>query len=444
VSNLLHQPEYLATFDRLSYFLGLLTGALLIWLLGKLRPLFSRFLSAAKSQQKTSRQGRRLGDEVRLANDTLRLSQGWHIAAPLFSLDEILIPPCVLAPPVPPMAYEPPPSEDVTDWALPYLPDWPELASFYGAPSLDLAEALLGGANLAVIGQPGCGKTVALAHLAIRIIQGDHPDDGQGDLVPLLLHIADLSLFSQDPDSEKTLSDPFTVLLRAVSGYVSSIPRRRLPGFLQSILKQGRALLILDGLDELSPWLLEEATRFLVRLLEKHPTLRVVVAATPGNLGDLLSMGFQTLPLASWNQEQRAVFIKRWSDLWNRFVDQPGKPETSAADPLLLSGWLANNSANLTPLELTLKVWAAFAGDSLGSSPMAAIEAYLRRMTARQPDKHRLALEQLASQMVLGMQPVIDITSAQRWLGGADLISRENEPSPRQANVDANGPASPQ
>jgi hypothetical protein len=82
---------------------------------------------------------------------------------------------------------------------------------------------------------------------------------------------------------------------------------------------------------------------------------------------------------------------------------------------------------------------------------MSTIEAYLRRMTARQSDKNRLALEQLASQMVLGMQPVIDIAGAQRWLSGTDLISQENatalgdtkisgnEPTSRQAPVRARG-----
>lgn len=442
MSNFLRQPEFLLNFDRLSYFLGLLTGAILIWLLGKLRPLFSRFLAAARNQQQTSRQGRRLGEEIRLANDTLRLSQGWHLAAPLFSLNEILIPPCVLAPPVPPMAYEPPPSEDVTDWAVPYMPDWSELASFYGAPSLSLVEALQGGANLAVTGQPGSGKTVALAHLAIQIIHRDNRASGLADFVPLLLHIADFSLFSQNPETEKSFGDPFSALLHAVSSLVSPRTRKRLPGFLQSILKQGRALLILDGLDELSPRLMAEATRFLAGLFKKYPDLRVVVAASPNNLGELLSLGFQTLPLAGWNQEQRTIFIRRWSDLWNRYVSGPGRTETLAADPLLLTGWLANNSANLTPLELTLKVWAAFAGDSLGPGPLATIEAYLRRMTARQSDKNRLALEQLASQMVLGMQPVTDIVNAQRWLGGTDLISRESESKLQQASATTNDPAS--
>ena len=145
---------WLRYFDRTSFWLGFLASTLFWWLLGRFRPLFARLFAHLKAQAHAARQVRSTGDEIRLGNDVLRLAQGWHLAAPLFSLDEIGIPMSLLAPAVPPIAYEPPASEDLTDWALPYMPDAPELASFYGAPTLSLAEALQDGANLVLIGQP--------------------------------------------------------------------------------------------------------------------------------------------------------------------------------------------------------------------------------------------------------------------------------------------------
>jgi len=176
-----------------------------------------------------------------------------------------------------------------------------------------------------------------------------------------------------------------------------------------------------------------EITQYLSILFEQFPDLRIVVAASPDNLGGLLSIGFQSLPLVSWNQDQTATFIHRWSHLWKRYVETPESSKPRLTDSLLLIGWLTNNSVNLTPLELTLKVWSAFAGDSIGPSPTAAIESYLRRLTVKQPEKNRLALEQLASQMVLAMQPIIDIKSAEKWLGGAEIIDLENAPPSEQA-----------
>ena len=57
-------------------------------------------------------------------------------------------------------------SEDAVTQTLPYLPGWPELAAIYNAPTLTISQALSGGSNLVLIGQPGVGKTVAVAHLA--------------------------------------------------------------------------------------------------------------------------------------------------------------------------------------------------------------------------------------------------------------------------------------
>jgi len=425
-------PNFLTSFDQISYLLGLLTGALLTWLLGKLGPLLTRAFTAIKKQSQISRQARRLGDEIRLANDILRVSQSWHLASQLFSLDEIVIPPRVLAPPIPPMAFEPPPSEDITDWAIPYLNDWPELASYYGAPSLSLAEALSGNANLIVTGQPGAGKTVALVHLATQIIRRESLPNNLFNLNPLLLHVANLSPTYKLPELEENQLEPFDVLLKAVSGLATSISKKHLPGFLRTILKQGRAVLILDGLDELPPSLVLEISEFLSRLIEQFPDLRIVVAASPDNLGGLLSLGFQPLPLVSWSKDQTATFIHRWSHLWKRYIEAPDSSGPSLSDPLLLIGWLTNTSFNLSPLELTLKVWAAFAGDSLGPSLIATIESYIRRMTAKQPEKNRLAIEQLASQIVLATQPIIDIESAEKWLGGTEMVDLENVTSSEQ------------
>ena len=284
--------SWLRYFDRVSFWLGFVAATLFWWLLARFRPLFARLFAHLKAQAQAARQERSTGDEIRLGNDVLRLAQGWHLAAPLFSLDEIGIPARLLAPAVPPMAYEPPASEDVTDWALPYTPDEPELASFYGAPALGLAEALQDGANLVIIGPPGAGKSFALAQLACQIIRKGSGTEHLGVSVPLLVHVANLDLApaaNQPPDE---------ILLNAVSAYASSIRAKRFPVVFRVMLKQGRLLLLLDGLDELSSSQLSVATDYLKRLLEQHPNLRLVVAAHPGNLDGLTGLGFQVLALA--------------------------------------------------------------------------------------------------------------------------------------------------
>jgi len=74
------------------------------------------------------------------------------------------------------------------------MPSWPELAAVYNAPTLTLAQALSGGANLVVIGQPGIGKTVAIAHLASQAANRSEELGPLKDAIPFLIHVADLKL----------------------------------------------------------------------------------------------------------------------------------------------------------------------------------------------------------------------------------------------------------
>jgi HEAT repeat protein len=411
----------LRNFDRLSFWLGFLAASLFWFLILRFRHTFAQWWEKQRLQARANRSGRTQVDEVRLGNDTLRALQSWHLAAMLFSLDEILVPPRLLAPDLPPLAYEPPHSEDITDWAIPNLPDWPELASYYGAPWLDPVEALQGGVNLAIIGQPGSGKTVALAYLARQFIH-KAPETGKlAHLTPVLLHAADLVLPPPNP------ADPLTSLHPPLFISAKSIPAKRLPAFLQSLFEHGRVLLLIDGLDELPPSQMDGVTQYLEGLLEKYPHLRAVVAAAPDQLGDLPRLGFSPVSLSSWDAAQRALLITRWGDLWNKFIAPRMSVKGPTTNPLLVLGWLLNNTQNLTPFELTLKTWAAFAGDSLGASPQAAIEAYLRRMLVGQPPKNRQALEQLAGQMILNLQPVPGQRQAETWLGGADITTAGSE-----------------
>jgi HEAT repeat protein len=424
--------NWLRYFDRVSFWLGFLAATLFWWLLGRFRPLFVRLFEHLKAQAEAARQERSTGDEIRLGNDVLRLAQGWHLTAPLFSLDEIGIRSSLLAPAVPPMAYEPPASDDITDWALPYIPDEPELASFYGAPTLGLAEALHDGANLVIIGQPGAGKSFALAQLACQVVRKSPSTEHLAGVVPVLVHVANLDLAPSGAQA------PDEALLSAISAFTSSIRPKKLPVVLRGLLKQGRLLLLLDGLDELSPLELDLAKDYLKRLFEQHPKLRLVVTAHPGNLDGLTTLRLQVVALSSWGQAQRSDFISRWSALWQRYIAASSQ-DKSPVDPLVLVGWLLNNTARLSPLELTLRVWAAFAGDSLGPSPLAAIEAYLRRMTADQPTKNLAGLGQLAAQMVLAQRPVIERKNAENWLGGAETLQQASIPetTPETASVTA-------
>ena len=115
-------PYWLRYFklDRPSFWLGFLAGALIWWLLGKLRPLLGELWHAAIQRLRTARQDAMIDAEIRFRNDTIRYAQHQHLASPLFSLDEILLPPKVLAPPPPVEPEATPPFYDISISCLIY------------------------------------------------------------------------------------------------------------------------------------------------------------------------------------------------------------------------------------------------------------------------------------------------------------------------------------
>jgi HEAT repeat protein len=125
--------------------------------------------------------------------------------------------------------------------------------------------------------------------------------------------------------------------------------------------------------------------------------------------------------LAAWSAQRRLHFARQWGQLWSRSVAFEAKSQNSldATDPVLLDTWISLNTDNLTPLELTLKVWAAYAGDWLGETSIDAITAHIRRLApANTP---AAALETLAMQVMLTAQPVFDPRRARAWVKDFEL-----------------------
>jgi HEAT repeat protein len=406
-------------FEPYSFFIGFAVGILFWALLGRMRPLVGEWREGVAARREEAQVRRSSGIEDNHRRITLRRAQGMHLAAPLFALDEILVPPVLIAPPARVEPNGPLIGEDIVTQTLPYLPAWPELATIYGAPKLTIPKALSDGGNLVLIGMDGTGKTVALAHLATLAANRDPRLGALSEIVPFLVHAADLSLPVNDP---KDILNP---LVDAASQHVSFLELGRVEGFIQYTFKNGRALLLLDGYDELAPNGQQTLVDFLKTLLEVYPLTRVVATALPEQIGGLIGLGFAPVALMGWDARRQEEFIRKWGEQWARFVTTETWAQTAheSIDPLLLDAWLAFGNQNLTPLELTLKVWGGFAGDSLGPRVTDAIASHIRRVAPA--DTPVAALETLAMQVILNAQPVFDPRKARDWVKSFEPVEEK-------------------
>jgi hypothetical protein len=303
-------------------------------------------------------------------------AQTLHLARALFLLEDIAVTPRVLAPPFSADPTRTDPRPESTLAVIPNLPDWVTLSGIFQTPSLTLPEALATGPNLLLTGEPGTGKTTALAYMAVVTSQRSENAGPFASHAPFLIHAADLRL---DHWGGK---DPLDPLIAAGRPTVSGGMGGRLDGYVRQAFRQKNALLLLDGLDELS---LDETSRvagWLAALQDDHPEARIIAAGPARGYDGLVAQaGLAPAALAPWSDYDQRSFLTRWAGAWQRDI-APKLPKGRLVDvdPALISGWITGSVRGTSPIELTMRVWASYAGDIRGIGIAPTFDSYLARV----------------------------------------------------------------
>ncbi len=406
--------------DPYTFIIAILLATIFWWLLSKARPLWSEARKSLAQRSETAQARRSTTIEQNYRRITFRRAQAMHLAASIFPLNDILTEPLLITPPVSLDPGVPPIADDLVTQTVPYLPAWTELAAVYKTATLTVDQALQGGSHLVIIGQPGIGKTVALAHLASLAANEDDRLRSLKIYLPVLLHVADLKLPIGDP---RNVLNP---IIDLISSQMPLLDIPRVPNFITSSFKGGHVLFLLDGFDELTSEGQQEVSQFLKLLLQSFPKIQIVTTGAPEYLDGLIGLGFSPLSILSWSDQTSHKFIQRWATAWTNSIANEMMARTTQVqvDTLLLTNWLSTDYNFLTPLELTLKVWAGFAGDVIGPHPLESISAHIRRIAP--PGLPLAALDTLAMQAVLSAQPVFDPRSARSWVREFETSEDQN------------------
>ncbi len=397
--------------DNLSFWLGVILSTIFWLIVNALRPIFNQIREVIRARQA---ENRAKSNSVSVLEEhyrrvVLQKAQRMHMAEALFSLDEIVVPPMLLAPPARIEPGTPLFIEDIVSTTIPYLPAWPELGAIYNTHTLQLSEALSGNSDIVLTGHSGMGKTVALAYLASCLARKDAVPGLPENTLPFLIHVADLDLPIKKDDA-------LAPIIASITEKISVLEAGRIPDLVKNAFTDGRALLLLDGTDELTPDGLKEAVEFIKAVKKSFPKTRMVTTASTEFLDGLVSLNFIPFGIAAWTPSQRQKFLEKWGDLWVRFVSvESWVPNGSdQIDPLLLNGWLMADCAFQTPLEMTLKAWGAYAGDIRGPRTIDALDTHFRRIIST--GLPREAPELLALQVVLACEPIFDPRKAREWV----------------------------
>jgi HEAT repeat protein len=399
--------------QNFSFWVGFIVASVFWWIIYFARPIFAQLMESLRKQQEEARLRADSNFEDTYRKLIYKRTQEMHLASSLFALDEIVETPKLLAPPVqvePGMAVY---HDALVNQSIPYMPDWPEVAATYKAPTLSIPEAMSGGMNVAITGQPGSGRSVALAHLASQIVTQQPGTGILQDTVPFLLHVADLGLPIPEPKKPEDLLRPFS---EHVSDFAPVFALPRVGNFVQLAFQSGRALILLDGVDELPQAEVQNVSSFLRLVMRAYPQTRVILTAAPEYVDGLTALGFIPLALMPWDHEQQKAFLAKWTSLWKKYVALETWAQTATApvDPILIERWLGADNLGLNPLEYTLKIWGAYAGDVRGARPVDFIESHIRRMVPQQTPIE--ALEVIGMQSMVNAQSIFDGRTAKEWV----------------------------
>lgn len=195
--------------------------------------------------------------------------------------------------------------------------------------------------QLIILGKPGSGKTTFLKYLAIQSISGKF----QVSKVPVFITLKDFAEANEQPTLLTYIEQCLT---RASTGYFETNNY----SLMQNILRVGRAIILLDGLDEVrdadNSRVLRQVEEFSQQFSQNQFVITCRIAAREHTFQQ-----FTQVEIADFENTQIDDFSKKWFEGKNDFIKANRfVRELSEVPPI---GELANNPLLLTLLCLVFE-----------------------------------------------------------------------------------------
>lgn len=432
-------------FNFPSFGIGAGAGVLTTLATQRLLKLWRERQGFATSEPSTAERtiGARRGSRRYLA-ELLQFCQTSHLLGRHVPLSSLLVEPRFV--PYPPLVKPPSTDElrDVFD-VLPLLPDFPQAHAFFNPRTITLEELGKGHKHIALIGASGTGKTTALLAMALwsmgqlrfskpedviakriaeeekeltpeeraervrkRVLtaqqareqyrafmgktdgEAQKPTEAQSlkQFSPLYVHLANLSLDASEYGSTIDPAEPF---VRALQAHVTPLTAKLIPRAIYRLLAEGRALVLLDGMDDLPEDERGAKLVWLAAFTAQYNKNFIVIASLPYRDQHYRDMGYAPMLLRGWTDEDTDHYVQAMLTHWKQIAGNHLTPSDAQLEHI------SKKMRLLTPMTLTLHVWSTFLGrkDDEAQQWRAYLNAILSDADALMPVLQQMACLQL-------------------------------------------------
>ncbi|MBD2183389.1 NACHT domain-containing NTPase [Planktothrix sp. FACHB-1355] len=182
-------------------------------------------------------------------------------------------------------------------------------------PEIPGLEVIENHSKLMVLGRPGAGKSTFLQHIAIQCNQGQL----QADRVPIFIR---LKTFAEDASDREDFS-----LLHYISQQLDSCGIVK-QSVTDKILNYGRALILLDGLDEVPEEDGDEVVKQIRRFCEKYYKNQFIISCRIA-AQHYKFPNFTDVEVSDFNDEQIEDFAKKWFIAVDKNSEEEGKEKAT-------------------------------------------------------------------------------------------------------------------
>jgi formylglycine-generating enzyme required for sulfatase activity len=166
--------------------------------------------------------------------------------------------------------------------------------------------------SLLILGDPGSGKSTSLAMFVVEAARKWSKKDSI--LLPIWISLSTITMEGQNNAEQLLLSGVPEISL--VENSLGSGKAKELEDFLTETMVQGKALLMLDGLDEVKDHMLNRIRKAIINILQQQNGNRVVVSCRKFDYQ--LSTPTRKIPiereleLLPYSSKEQSLYIQRW------------------------------------------------------------------------------------------------------------------------------------